>query len=230
VSAVYSLDLTDPNLNSRRTDAGCMKDLLDTLPLYALDVLSAEEVEAVEQALREQPHLATLLTALRATAADLVAAAPAVKPSPHVRQRLLASIGAGRFERFTPAFSRIFDLSLEAARELLAWIDDPSKWQQVMPHFAAIHFAGGPACRGADTGFVRLAPGGVFPYHGHRGDELTLVLLGTATASDGRILRAGEENFEIAGTAHDFANTGEGDFIYATRAFGVQFGIVRPVE
>lgn len=205
-----------------------MTEIQELLPLYALGVLPPDESALVEKMLREQPQLLSSLEAYRGTAGELMLAVPPVMPSPHVRVRLLASIGAGRFEGFMPKFRHMFDLTVDGARALLAWIDDPSKWQQVMPHFAAIHFAGGPACRGADTGFVRLAPHSTFPYHAHRGEELTLVLAGTALTSDGKNLRAGDEILETAGTAHDLTNTGDDDFIYATRAFGVQFGIAKP--
>ena len=205
-----------------------MTDIKELLPLYALGVLPPEETSLIEKLLREQPQLATSLAAYQATAGELALAVTPVAPSPHVRVRLLASIGAGRFESLTPAFRRIFDLTVDGARALMAWIDDPSKWQQVMPHFAAIHFAGGPACVGADTGFVRLAPKSTFPYHAHRGEELTLVIAGTALTSDGKSLRAGDEVLEPGGSAHDLTNTGDEDFIYATRAFGVQFGIAKP--
>jgi putative transcriptional regulator len=205
-----------------------IEDIRELLPLYALGVLPPDEVSLVEKLLVDQPQLAISLEAYRATAGDLMLAVTPVTPSDHVRVRLLASIGAGRFEKLTPAFRRIFDLPLEGARALMAWIDDPSKWQQVMPHFAAIHFAGGPACVGADTGFIRLAPHATFPYHGHRGEELTLVISGTAVTSDGKHLKAGDEILEPPGTAHDLTNTGDDDFIYATRGFGVQFGITKP--
>jgi hypothetical protein len=205
-----------------------MTDIKELLPLYALRVLPPEEASLVEKLLREQPQLVQSLAAYQATAGELALAVTPIAPSPHVRLRLLASIGAGRFEQLMPSFRRIFDLTVDGARALLAWIDDPSKWQQVMPHFAAIHFAGGPACVGADTGFVRLAPKSTFPYHAHRGEELTLVLAGTALTSDGKDLRAGDEVLEVGGTAHDLTNTGDDDFIYATRAFGVQFCIAKP--
>lgn len=207
-----------------------IQDIRELLPLYALGVLPPDEGSLVEKLLHDHPEFAASLESYRATAGDLMLAVAPVAPSPHVRVRLLASIGAGRFEKLTPAFRRIFDLTVDGARALLAWIDDPSKWQQVMPHFAAIHFAGGPACVGADTGFVRLAPHTTFPYHAHRGEEITLVIQGSAVTSDGKSLKAGDEVIEGPGSAHDITNTGDEDFIYATRAFGVQFGIAKPAK
>jgi mannose-6-phosphate isomerase-like protein (cupin superfamily) len=206
------------------------QELRELLPLYALGILPREEAALVEKWLHDQPQLRPALQAYQATAGDLLLAARSVAPSPHVRVRLLASVGAGRFEGLLPAFRRIFDLTVDGGRALLAWIDDPSKWQQVMPHFAAIHFAGGPACVGADTGFVRLAPHGTFPYHAHRGEEVTLVLAGTALTSDGQRLGAGDEIVEPPGTAHDLTNVGDEDFIYATKGFGLQFGIPKPAK
>jgi hypothetical protein len=201
---------------------------VDLLPLHALGALPPDDLAAVDEMLANRPRLRADLEVFRAVAAELAILVPPVTPSAHVRGRLLASAGAGRFERFTAAFAKLFDVTADGARELLAWIDDPTKWQQAMPQLAAIHFAGGPACAGADTGFVRLTPGGAFPYHLHRGEETTLVLAGSARTSDGILLQAGDQRLEMPGTAHDFVSSGPEDLIFASRAFGVQFGLPKP--
>ncbi|MEZ4361531.1 MAG: hypothetical protein R3B48_15195 [Kofleriaceae bacterium] len=200
----------------------------EVLPLFALEALSPSEMAAVEATLVRRPELHAVVEELRATAAALIAVVPPIQPSSHLRTRLLASAGAGRFERFTAVVAELFDLPVERARVLLGWIDDPTRWTPAMPHFAAIHFAGGPACVGADTGFVRMAPRGVFPYHAHIGEERTLILAGSARTSDGISIAEGDQLVGVPGTAHDFVTTSEEDLIYATRAFGVRFGIVRP--
>lgn len=205
-----------------------MADLLHELPLFALGALNADERAQVEAQLRQHPQWEQELEQLRATAAELAVLVQPVAPAPHVLARLLASAGAGRFERFCPAVAKLFDLSLDRARILLGWIEDPGKWVKAMPHFSAIHFAGGPECVGADTGFVRMSPRGVFPYHAHVGEERTLILAGAALTSDGISVAAGDEVVGTPGTAHDFVTTSEEDLIYATRAFGVKFGIAKP--
>jgi hypothetical protein len=203
-------------------------DLHELLPLYALGVLAPEEVAAVERALQDQPHLADDVAEYRATTAELASMLTPVKPSAHVRQRLMSSIGGGRFERLLSAFSRIFDVPADAARELLAWIEDPTKWEVMNPHCRLIHFPAGPACVGADTGIVCISPGGTFPYHGHSGIEITLVLAGTAVTNDGAVLRVGDEITEEPGHTHDLTNTGEGDFIYASRVYGLDYNVPKP--
>jgi quercetin dioxygenase-like cupin family protein len=203
-------------------------DIQELLPLYALDMLEGEEKRAVEHALAERPELAAEMAAFHSTAAELFVLTEPVKPGAHVKMRLLSSIGGGRFERFTATFAKIFDVTMDKGRELLGWIEDPSKWEAFDSVAKVIHFPAGPACAGADTGFVRVAPGGTFPYHGHGGSEVSLILSGTAVTSDGKVLRAGDEVSEEPGTAHDLANTGDEDFIYASRVYGVDYTVAKP--
>ncbi len=205
-----------------------MTDIHELLPLYALDMLEGEEKRAVEHALAEQPELAAEMAAFQDTAAELFILAEPLKPGAHVKMRLLSSIGGGRFERFTATFARLFDVTAEKARELLGWIEDPSKWEVVDPFAKVIHFPAGPACAGADTGFVRVVPGGTFPYHGHGGSEVSIILSGSAITSDGKVLRAGDEVSEEPGTAHDLTNSGDEDFIYASRVYGVDYNVTKP--
>jgi anti-sigma factor ChrR (cupin superfamily) len=205
-----------------------MMDIQELLPLYALGILDPEERSAVERALADQPHLAADLDEFRATVGELSSMVEPIAPSDHVRRRLMISIGGGRFERFLAQFTKIFDLTAEAGRELLAWIEDPTKWEAMCPTAQVIHFSAGPACGGADTRFVRVAPGGTFPYHGHGGTEVTLVLAGSAITSDGKVLQLGDEVLELAGSAHDITNAGDDDFIYATRVYDVDHSVPKP--
>jgi mannose-6-phosphate isomerase-like protein (cupin superfamily) len=207
-----------------------MMNLEELLPLYALGVLDPEDERAIEHALVERPVLAAEISAYRETAGELAALVAPIKPSAHVKQRLMSAASGGRFERFTAVFARIFDVTADKGRELLAWIEDPTKWEAMPPFAQVIHFPAGPACVGADTGFVRVAPGGTFPYHGHNGTEISLILAGTATTSDGKTLRAGDEVFEEPGTAHDIENTGSEDFIYASRVYGVDYSAQKPTR
>lgn len=206
-----------------------MMDMEELLPLYALGVLAPEEAAAVERALAEQPALRAELRQLQATADALVLAVAPEEPSPEVRARLLSSIGAGRFERFAATMAKIFDVTLDGARELLGWIDNPAKWEPMNALSRVIHFPAGPACAGADTGFVCIAPGGTFPYHRHVGEEVTIVLAGSAVDSNGKILRAGDEiYFEDPETQHDLTNHGQEDFLYAARVFGLDYDCKKP--
>lgn len=205
-----------------------MMDMHELLPLYALGVLTPEEAAAVEQALASQPQLRRELAQYQATAGELALGVAPMAPSEEVRQRLLSSIGAGRFERFATAMARLFDVTLDGARELLAWIDNPAKWEPMNELAKVIHFPAGPACAGADTGFVVIAPGGTFPYHRHGGDEVTLVLAGRAIDSNGRVLTVGDEISEPPGTQHDLTNDGTEDFLYAARVYGLDYDVKKP--
>ena len=140
-------------------------------------------------------------------------------------------IKQGRFERFAARMGQIFDLAIERTRELLGWVEDPTKWvPSGLPGMKAIHFAGGPACAGADTGYVELAPGAAFPYHEHVGEEITLVLAGRVRDSDGKIYGPGDEIVKSAGTRHEFWADGEETLVVAVRVFGVKYGLVKPED
>ena len=80
--------------------------------------------------------------------------------------------------------------------ETKAWI--PTK----VPGVDFVHFQAGPSLAGADTGFVRWAPGSVFPLHRHRGEELTFVVEGTLFFSGGEVLEPGDEVVMPAGSEH----------------------------
>lgn len=83
----------------------------------------------------------------------------------------MASVGAGRFEAFAQRFADLVDVGIARAREILGLIERPATWEHPLPGVHLVHFNGGPACAAADCGFVRLAPGGTFPWHAHRGEK-----------------------------------------------------------
>ena len=208
-----------------------MTDVRDLLPLYALGLADEAERRAVEAALAADPALARELASYDDAAQAIAAAAPAVRPSAHVKARLLASAGAGRFERFLAPFAKMFDVGVEAARELLGWIEDPTKWKPSgLPGIQAIHFPGGPAVAGADTGFLELHPGALFPWHEHIGEELSLVLQGTIRDHDGTLYGPGQEIPKAGGTRHEFTAEPGDTVVVAVRAFGVKYGLVRPAD
>src|SRR5438552_12193516 len=64
---------------------------------------------------------------------------------PAVKTRLMASVGEGRFERFSARMSKLYDVSVERARELLGLADRPASWEAAMPGIGLVHFDGGPA-------------------------------------------------------------------------------------
>jgi putative transcriptional regulator len=202
-------------------------DIRELLPLYALGILDPDERAAVERAVAADPDLAMSLAAYRGTARQLVeplleaavdAIAP-VPPAPDVRARLLASAGAGPFERFARQLSALYEVTLDRAREILGLIERAASWEPQIPGIALVHFDGGPAYRAADCGFIRMAPGAVFPPHSHVGDEAVVILAGEVRdATHGRVLRAGDEYLQIAGSEHYLVNDGPVDCIFAARA------------
>jgi mannose-6-phosphate isomerase-like protein (cupin superfamily) len=203
-------------------------DLAELLPLYALGALDDAEAAEVARAVAGDPALAAELETLLTASVDLAAAAPGLAPSPAVRDRLLASVDT-RFERFVARMSELFDVAADRARELFRLIDRKDAWEPgPTPGSWLIHFTAGPALAGADTGFVRLAPGERFAWHRHTGDEQNLVLAGVADDSLSGRLTPGAEAFAPAGTEHDFVNVGDEDFVFAVWVWGVDFDTPRP--
>jgi quercetin dioxygenase-like cupin family protein len=194
------------------------KDVRELLPLYAVGELSAEEAAAVERAVEGDPSLAREL--------DGYLALVAVAPPADVEARLLASTGGGRFERFASRIAALFDVSVDRARELLGLVESPSAWEHPVPGVSLIHFEGGPACTAADCGFVRIARGCKFPWHTHRGEEVSVIMSGSLRDLDGKLLRAGDELVHQADTEHELVAAGDDDVIYVARAMnGIE---VRP--
>jgi putative transcriptional regulator len=188
----------------------------ELLPLHALGMLDTDEATRVEQAVAADPALAAELAGYRDAAANL---GPAVAPPPDIKARLLASAGGGRFETFSARFAQLFDVTVDKARELLGLIERPASWENPIPGIGLVHFAGGPACAAADCGFIRIAPGCTFPWHTHRGEEVSIILTGSLRDHAGKLLHAGDELVQATGTQHDITAIGDRELIFAARAF-----------
>lgn len=194
-----------------------MTDVRELLPLYAFGELAADEAAAVERAIESDPDLALEL--------DRYLELVAVTPSADLEVRLLASAGGGRFERFSERVAKLFDVTVDRARELLGRVEHAASWEQPVPGVSLIHFDGGPACAAADCGFVRIAPGCKFPWHTHRGEEVSVILSGAMRDHDGKVLRAGDELVHQQGTTHELATEGDEPVIYVARAMnGIEVG------
>ena len=185
-------------------------NIRELLPLYAVNALGADEAAEVERAVQADPALAAELD-------SYLGLLTPVTPSPDVKARLLASIGGGRFERFADRMAKLFDVTVDRARELLGLVERDASWENPMPGIALIHFDGGPACAAADCGFVRIQPGCTFPWHTHRGEEINVILSGTLRDSTGKVLQAGDELVQQASTQHDLT-AGTDEVIYVARA------------
>ena len=103
------------------------------------------------------------------------------------------------------------------AADLLGLVERSASWETPLPGIHLVHFQGGPACVAADCGFVRIDPGCTFPWHTHRGEEVSVVLEGTLTDRDGSVVRVGEQLVHGRGTAHDLVAGPEG-VLYVARA------------
>lgn len=185
-------------------------DIRELIPLYAVGALSPQEAADVERAVQADPSLAAELD-------SYLSLITPVTPSADVEVRLMASVGAGRFERFSDRMASLFDVTVDRARELLALVERTASWEHPIPGISLIHFDGGPACAAADCGFVRIAPGCTFPWHTHLGEEVNVILSGTVRDHEGKILSAGDELVQPPNTQHDLTASDE-EVIYVARA------------
>jgi anti-sigma factor RsiW len=204
-------------------------DIRELLPLYALGILESDEASVVERAIAGDAGLAAELATYQQTADALGTAIGPVAPPPEILHRLLASVGAGRFEAFSARLAALFDVALDRARELLGLIERPASWVPQIPGISLVHFEGGPAAAAADCGFVRLARGAVFPPHTHLGDEVVTVLSGRIhDPINDHTIGPGEDYVQREGTSHYLVCVGDEDCIYASRALnGIEVGGVR---
>jgi hypothetical protein len=194
-------------------------DIRELLPLYALGILDDAEATQVEVAIARDPSLAIELAAFQDTASGLVDLGSPVVPDPEVKARLMTSIGESRFEKFSARLAKLYDVTVDRARELLGLMERKASWEHAMPGLGLVHFDGGPAYAAADCGFIRLAPGTSFPHHTHMGEEVSLILAGEIQDKQtGVIYRAGDEVVKPLDSEHDVISIGTEDAIYAARA------------
>jgi putative transcriptional regulator len=209
-------------------------DVRELLPLYALGILESDEAILVERAVASDAALAAELAAYQQTADALGSAIEPVAPSPAIKQRLLASVGGGRYEAFSARMAKLFDVTLDRARELLGLIERPASWVPQIPGISLVHFDGGPAVAAADCGFVRMGPGVMFPPHTHLGEEVVTILAGQIRdVPNDRLIGPGEDYVQTEGTTHYLICVGTEDCIYASRAMNgiAAFGTrLRPVK
>lgn len=137
-----------------------------------------------------------------------------LRPSDALRRRVLASaLPASRFEGYVARFARLFDLSEERAREILAAADTVAGQGWVATPLAGVrlyHFAGGPRVATADCGLVHLEAGTPFPAHRHLGREWNFILAGALDDSGGESWLPGDLVIKEAATVHHYrAQAGE---------------------
>jgi len=201
-------------------------NIRELLPLYALGILDSDEAMVVERAIAADATLAAELAAYQQTADAIGTALTPIAPSPDVKLRLFASIGGGRFEAFSARMAKLFDVTVDRARELLGLIERPASWVAQIPGISLVHFDGGPAAAAADCGFIRITPGAVFPPHSHLGEEVVTILCGRIhDVTNDRMVVAGDDYVQPEGTNHYLICVGDEDCIFASRAMnGIAVG------
>jgi putative transcriptional regulator len=202
---------------------------LDTLLLALLfDELEPHRRDALLIELDADPSLAERFRALQTELGDL---APAEPPSPPSRGHLLRDVATtARFRIYDHQVAALFDVSPARARALLGQLD--GDWGVVFPGLELIQVEPGPGLDDAIAGFMRVAPGVVFPHHTHAADEHILMLQGACqdvvttdpdAPCDGPVHGAGDAVTWAQGTAHHFVALPGAPFVFAVVARGTRF-------
>jgi quercetin dioxygenase-like cupin family protein len=202
-------------------------DVQERLPEYVLGTLSPAEMQEMDDLVAASPALRREVDALtEVLASETAARLHPVEPSPGLRARLLSSLDSpARFAPFCAELGRLFDLSEQAIRAVLARVDDAAAWLTFAPGITYQHFPPGPrlaAVPGAEAGLVKVAPGQTFFRHRHTGGpEMTFVLQGTMRDGDRRF---GPGNLirREQGTVHDYQSVGDDDLVIAVLHHGIQ--------
>lgn len=174
---------------------------------YALATLDEAEQGELARHLDGCAHCRRELAAEREALTGLALGLAPVAPLDGGRERLLAATQQGRFADFAERIGRLFDLGVDRARALLDQIDRPEGWVTGEGSYAGLtlfHLDGGARTVGADSGFVRVPPGGRFMPHRHLGAEHVLILQGELREDDGTVVRRGSEVTSPAGSVHGF--------------------------
>lgn len=196
-----------------------------TLIDFALGHLDATERQAIEHELASSPELQAELQTIEETFTSVALSVEPVRPSQHLRTRLLASLQPQtRFAGFAERVAQLFDLSLERIQELLQAIPmaPATPWAVgPIPGVSLFHFEGGPGVAATENcGLVHMEPGSIFPPHRHVGDEWALVLQGRCQEHSGKIFGLGDLIHKEAGSEHSFRVLGDEPFVFAVVLYG----------
>lgn len=192
---------------------------------HALEVSDASERQQNEAHLGGCADCRAQLALIVATTTFLAEALHPPQPPPELRTRLTTSLDAGPLWPHIDALASLLDIDRESSAHQLGRLVDEAAWREgPLPGLRVRLAKAGPACAGAYTGFLRLAPGIRFPAHEHLGPESTLVLAGGLRQNDGRELHAGDLLWLPEGCAHDFVGLEGEDCIAAVvQRGGIQF-------
>ena len=155
----------------------------------------------------------------------LLLAVDAVEPTTTTKQALLQAIAGPWYAPFVRRVAELCQVSHDAARALLVAVDDAGRWALgPADGVEAFHIDAGPDLQDAVVGFIRIAPGAVFPEHAHVGAEDALVLQGGFIVGDGAEVKAGCERPMAAGSKHEVRATAEGCLYLGVVRGGLDFG------
>jgi len=188
---------------------------MDALAEHGLDLL-ANDPGHDKTAARELEQAGVDPAALLDTLHLISAAAPAVRPPPALKARLMESISkVNRFEWAVDRFAAMLRVGVAKARELLMAMDEPTSWKPGPVPGCELYFLEA-GFEGALAGFVRFQPGVTFPHHLHKGEENVLVLQGSMKDDvDGSVLRTGQGGRQTEGSEHSITALPGPPCIYA---------------
>jgi putative transcriptional regulator len=166
---------------------------------------AVDHVRGCAACTRAVPKLGLAVEALEGGTVGRVSAAP----PPGGVEKLLARARTGRLTWFASQVAGLFDLSTEAAAELLRRAERNEGWEEGPgPGVLVMTVNAGPKVPEALTALVKLAPGATFPLHPHFGNERVLVLEGGYRDSTGVEVWRGEVQDMPPDTEHDFVAFG----------------------
>jgi putative transcriptional regulator len=169
---------------------------------------AVEHVRGCESCQAAAPKLGVAIDVLEgATVGRLPEALPGALPGGGVSgvERLLARARQGRLSFFVSEVASLFDLSTEAAAELLGRAERDEGWEEgPAPGVLIMTVNAGPKVPEAMTALVKLSAGAKFPLHPHLGPERVMVLEGGYRDSTGVEVWRGEVQEMPPGSEHDF--------------------------
>ena len=176
--------------------------VVDELYGYTAGHLSSSEVSRVEEHLRQCADCRKEADELDRLNENLSV------PQSQVLTSLQSQLaGPKRFEHLLPRIAALFDISEQAAGEVIARVDEKELWDtELAPGVWVAPVNAGPKSvgDGAFTVLLKLEPGAVFPEHTHGGEEQVLLLEGGYLDVSGREYWRGELDVRAAGTTHSF--------------------------